>query len=215
MNQKLFSLGLAGILTLSSTNCAFFHRTKIDEQTEVIKQEPVQEPVTEKKLEEQVEEQQTSTQIEEQTNPPKIEEITPEDQSQELTYKEQIKLVRDYLLNNQEGDRNIHTYDFSDQKIFISLPVKKELKGRNDLLYLEVVQNNKGFLYVHLPENEYPDAVIEGTPGILEYLFNVYDKGGNLEASIWWNYTIHQPPSQEQLKTYEIIISELEKEISK
>lgn len=207
MGKKLLNLGLSGILTFSLTNCAIFHRTKIDKQTqtEVVKQEPMQEQVTEKKLEEQ---------IEEQTNP-QIEEIKPENPLQELTYKEKVVLVRDYLLNNQDGDRNIHTYQLEDRNIYVSLPVKKELKGRNDLLYLEIIQNNKSFLYVHLPENEYPDAVIEGNPGILAYLFDVYDKGGNLETSIWWNYTIHRPPSQEQLKTYETIISDLEKEISK
>ncbi len=173
MDRKLLNLGLAGILTLSS-NCALFHRTKIEEvKPEIVKQEPIQ----------------------------------------ESTYKEKILHVRDYLQNNQEGDRNIHTFQFENKTVYVSLPVKKELKGRNDLLYLEVVQNNNSFLYAHLPENEYPDAVIEGSPGILSYLFDVYDARGNLEASIWWNYKVHQPPKQEQIQEYKLVIDELAKKI--
>ncbi len=189
------------------SGCFVFHGSK--------KQEPVEPPIVsvEEKAPEVEPPKEESPELTpsepKETNP--THEETPSEPSKQLSYQEKIIFLRNYLIENQNGDNNLHTYQIENRTLHVALPVKKDIFGRKDLLFTEVIENDQSIAYVHFPEDEYPNAALSGNPGILESLLRVYEKGEGLEWHIYWNYTVNRPPTQEQIQKYELTISELER----
>ncbi|MBI4919080.1 hypothetical protein HY837_04060 [archaeon] len=196
---------LFSALYLSS--CGLFYTSK-KEEPPIVSVEKI-----EPKLEENTEPpagEVTPPSVDETPSPPS-EEAPPAEPEKQISYQEKILFLRSYLTENQNGENNLHEYEVEGKKLYIALPVKKNIFGRNDLLFTEVVEDNKSKAYVHFPENQYPDAALAGNPGILESLLKVYERGENLEWYIYWNYQVEKPLTQEEIQKYETTISELEK----